>query len=107
MWRKFRIVVLLFILATVAHRTWLLNGQTEWKKTLYVNVYPINMDGSQASGQYIANLQPDQFDEIAEYYSAQSAQFDLAVKIPFAIRIGPRVQQQPPQPEKAASMFKP
>ena len=105
MWRKFRIVVLLFILATVAHRTWLLNSHTEWKKTLYVNVYPINMDGSQVSDRYIASLQPDQFEEIAEYYSGQSAQFNLAVKTPFAIRIGPRVQQQPPQPEKAASML--
>jgi len=105
MWRKFRIVVLLFILATVAHRTWLLNSQTEWKKTLYVNVYPINMDGSQVSDRYIANLHPDQFEEIADYYSGESSQYHLAVKKPFAIRLGPKVQQQPPQPEKTASML--
>lgn len=105
MWRKLRIAILLFILATVAHRTWLAGAHTEWKKSLYVNVYPVNMDGSAVADRYIASLQSNQFEEMGDYFAQQSAQYHLGLTRPFEIRLGPKVTQQPPQPQLAASLL--
>jgi len=105
MWRKLRIAILLFVLATVAHRTWLQKNQLEWTRSLYVAVYPINADGSDVSASYISSLDAEQFDEIARYYAEEAARFGLALKRPFEVRLGPKVNVLPPQPEKHASML--
>jgi hypothetical protein len=105
MWRKLRIAILLFVLATVAHRTWLQNTDLDWKKSLYVAVYPINMDASEVSGKYIANLKADQFEGIADYYGEEAARFNLSLKRPFEVRLGSQVHNLPPQPEKNTGML--
>ena len=105
MWRKLRIAILLFVLATVAHRTWLQTSQTDWKKSLYVAVYPINMDGSDVSASYISRLDAEQFDEIVQYYAEEAARYKLVLRRPFEVRLAPKVTALPPQPEKHASML--
>lgn len=105
MWRKLRIGILLFILATVAHRTWLAGAHTEWKKSLYVNVYPVNMDGSAVAERYIASLHSEQLEEIGDYFAGQSMAYHLPLARPFELRLAPKVAQQPPQPERAASLL--
>jgi len=105
MWRKLRIGILLFVLATVAHRTWLQSHHLDWKKSLYVAVYPINMDGSDTAAKYIAALDVDQFDEIAAYSAEEATRYGLALRHPFEMRLAPKVSALPPQPEKQASML--
>lgn len=105
MWRKFRIVILLFVLATVAHRTWLQGSQNDWKRSLYVAVYPINMDGSQAASSYIAGLDAEQFDEIATYYADESVRFGLSTRRPFEVRLAPKVEARPPQPARNGNVL--
>jgi len=105
MWRKLRVAILLFVLATVAHRTWLENQHLEWKKSLYVAVYPINMDGSDTTSQYISTLDASQFEEVANYAAEEAARYGLALRRPFEVRLAPKVDTLPPQPEKQASML--
>ncbi|MGZ8251083.1 MAG: hypothetical protein ACXW1P_01950 [Methylophilaceae bacterium] len=105
MWRKLRIAILLFVLATVAHRTWLESQHLDWKKSLYVAVYPINMDGSDAAAKYIATLDADHFDEIAIYAAEEATRYGLALRRPFEMRLAPKVDALPPQPKEQASML--
>jgi hypothetical protein len=105
MWRKLRIVVLLFILATVAHWAWLETHDLEWKDSLYVAVYPINADGSAQAGAYIDLLSADHFLEIPEFMSEEAARYDLGIASPFELRLGAVVDSQPPQPVKNAGML--
>lgn len=105
MWRKLRILILLFILGTVAHRAWLETHDLEWKDSLYVAVYPINADGSAQAEAYIDLLSADQFLEITAFLSEEAARYDLNLRSPFQMRLGAAVDSKPPQPVKNAGML--
>lgn len=61
MWRKLRILVLVSVLATAAHRAWLEAHDLEWKNSLDVTVYPINADKSNEVDVYIDQISAAQF----------------------------------------------
>lgn len=96
MWRKIRIVILLFILATVAHRTWLQNHDLKWKDSLYVAVYPVNFDRNSKVARYISVLQQEQFEAITEYFSEEGQRYNLRLRKPFEVRLGPSIDSLPP-----------
>ena len=102
MWRVIRIAILLFILATVAQQSLLKDGAPDWKRTLYVTLYPVNADGSVASTQTITHLDATQFEDIEEYFAEESAQFNLGITKPFAVRLGSEVKALPPRPSAGA-----
>ena len=109
MWRKLRVLILLFILATVAHRAWLESHDLEWKDSLYVAVYPVNADGSDQARTYIQQLSADQLLGITDYFAEQAARYELNLAYPFQLRLGPAVDDQPPQPPQSvqnANMLK-
>ena len=57
MFRRFRIVVLLYILILVGGGAWLTRtDSTDWQEPLWVLVYPINTDHSNAADTYIEIL---------------------------------------------------
>ncbi|MDX9950855.1 MAG: hypothetical protein RBS75_02030 [Methylophilaceae bacterium] len=105
MWRKLRILILLFILATVAHRAWLETHDLEWKDSLYVAVYPINADGSEAASRHIPRLDADQLQEITDYLAEEAARYDLEILFPFQLRLGAEVDHPPPQPPKNGTVL--
>ncbi|PKO51617.1 MAG: hypothetical protein CVU26_08165 [Betaproteobacteria bacterium HGW-Betaproteobacteria-2] len=105
MWRKLRILILLFILATVAHRAWLETHDLEWKDSLYVAVYPVNADGSEAASSHIPRLDSDQLQEITDYLAEEAARYDLAIRFPFQLRLGAEVDHPPPQPPKNGTVL--
>ena len=65
MWKKFRLTVLLLILATAVQQTWLDKVARGWKGNFYVAVYPINADGS-AKVAVHSDLSRENFMPIAE-----------------------------------------
>ena len=71
MWRKLRIAILLFVLATVAQQAWLSERDLDWGDNFYVALYPVNSDDSPAVASYIGTLTPEQFDPLTEYFSAR------------------------------------
>lgn len=104
MWRKIRIAVLLFVLATVAHQAWLNERDLEWGRNFYVALHPINADRSPSVGAYIASLKPEQFEPLTEYFAAEAQRYGLQMYQPFAVRLGPEVTDIPPLPPRSATM---
>lgn len=105
MWRKLRILILVFVLATVAHRAWLETHDLEWKDGLDVAVYPINADKSDDVDAYIVQISAEQFLEVSEYLAEEAARYGLNLNLPFQIRLGPIVDDRPPQPAVNTSLL--
>lgn len=105
MWRKLRIVILLFILATVAHRTWRQTQAPEWRNNFYVAIHPVNIHGSAHVTQYLSTLDPEQFHAISDYFAEESERYDLAIRRPFEVQLGAQIDSQPPQPTVRGNML--
>ena len=98
MWKKIRIFILLLILATVIQNQWLDKADKNWKKSIYVALYPINADGSVAADKTIQALKQDDFLESRDYLEVQSRYHGLTLYHPFEFRLGEPVNSLPPLP---------
>ena len=106
MWRKARIVVLLFILATVAQTAWLARTRSvEWQEPLRVAIYPIVADGSTQTGAYVDALRLTQFSGIETFFADEARRHGLALMKPVEIMLAPRVMSVPPAPPRNAGVF--
>lgn len=104
MFRKFRILILLFILASVGLAAWRTNARlTAWEHTIHVAIYPIAADDSPATTNYLNSLNKDNFDEIAEWMQGQTRQQGLPVLQPIALNLAPALTEKPPLPPPNAS----
>jgi hypothetical protein len=99
MWRKLRILALLFILATVAQGAWLARGRTtEWNNTVRVTLYPINGDHSAAAGDYVGQLDASRFEPIEAFFKREAAGYGMTVAKAVEVSLAPAVAAQPPRP---------
>lgn len=106
MWRKARIVVLLFILATVAQTAWLSRVRSvEWREPLRVAIYPVVADGSAQSGVYVDALRLEQFAGIETFFADEARRHGLTLAKPVEIMLAPRVNSVPPAPPRNAGAF--
>ncbi|MBS1139109.1 MAG: hypothetical protein H6R13_562 [Proteobacteria bacterium] len=97
MFRKFRILILLLILATVGLGAWRSNSRlTAWEHTVHVAIYPIAADNSSATTSYVNSLNKDSFEEIAQWLQAQTDNLGLSVLQPVALNVAPPIAEQPP-----------
>jgi len=104
MWRAIRIIVLLFILATVAQAAWLARARTaEWKTSLTVAIYPINGDGSEAADAYIRRLRAESFRPIEEFIKDEATRYGVNLYQPVAVKLAPVVVSRPPAPPHGGS----
>lgn len=103
MWRKLRIAILLFVLATVAQQAWLSERDLDWGDNFYVALYLVNSDDSPAVASYIETLTPEQFDPLTEYFAAEAQRYGLTQYHPFEIQLGASVNSHPPMPPRSAS----
>lgn len=105
MWRKIRIALLLFVLATVVHRAWLQEQQLRWQDTVHIALYPINVDGDTETSSYIKKLDTSQFQPIADFLAEESVRYGLAVNRPFELRLGPGIDKLPPKPPESGGIM--
>lgn len=99
MFRKFRILILLLILATVGLGAWRANSRlTAWEHSIHVAIYPIAADDSPTTARFVGDLSNDDFAEIAEWLQEQSKRHGRTVLQPVAIRVAPVVEARPPAP---------
>ena len=99
--RKIRILTLLIILFLVAAGTYLKQlRSTDWDRPLTVAIYPINGDGSTVSSKYISELTLDNFQDIETFFVDEAEHYDLALKHPVELVMGPVLAQLPPAPPK-------
>lgn len=99
MWRKIRIVALLFVLATVAQGAWIARSRTtEWNNTVRVTIYPVNGDGSEAAASYVAKLSASHFQPIEAFFKREAAGHSTMVGKPVEISLAPQIGSRPPEP---------
>jgi hypothetical protein len=97
MFKVIRIGILLMILFFVAVSTWLTQSRsTDWNNTLWVKVYPINADGSEASRRYIEALQESDFSGIEDFIAREIRKFGQELASPLRMELGLEVKEQPP-----------
>lgn len=106
MFKTIRIVILLFILFFVAVNTWLSQARsTDWNNSLWVKVYPINADGSDASTQYINGLKPNEFAAIESFVMREAERYGKTINQPVRMELGQQITEQPPEIEDSPGMF--
>lgn len=105
--KKLRILFLLFVLVIVAGDYWFTKLRTtDWDMPLHMVVYPINGDGSEVTAQYIEQLSEDVFEPVEDYLTAEAAEYDLPLKDPLTIKLGPIVDEIPPRPPADRQVLK-
>lgn len=97
--RTLRIALLLLILLAVAGDAWLTRVRsTDWDEPLWVSVSPINGDGSEAAGRYIATLSDQSFEPVEAFLAREAARYGLTLRAPARVRLAPEVREHPPTP---------
>lgn len=97
MFKALRIAILLFILFMVAMGTWLTQlRSTDWNNSLWVKIYPINGDGSDASNDYIEGLSVNAFAGIEEFLAREVRRYGHVLERPVRIELGEPIPEQPP-----------
>lgn len=97
MFKAIRITVLLLILVFVALSTWLSAARsTDWNNSLWVKVYPINADGSEATARYIDTLDVEVFAGIEEFIAREADRYGQTVARPVRMELGELIDEQPP-----------
>ncbi len=106
MFKVIRIAVLLFILLFVALSTWLSQARsTDWNNSLWVKIYPINADGSEASAEYISRLESDDFTGIEEFIARETERYGKSLSRPLRMELGRPINEQPPAIEPGSGTF--
>jgi hypothetical protein len=97
MFRRFRILILLLVLATVGLGSWRATSRlTAWEHTIHVAIYPIAADRSPTTASYISGLNHESFTDIAQWMQEQTARNGLAILQPVALRVAPPLAEMPP-----------
>jgi len=97
MFKALRISILLVILLFVALESWLTKARsTDWNGSLWVKVYPINADGSDATTRYIQGLEVDDFADIEEFIARETERHGRSVRRPVRMELGSEIFEQPP-----------
>ena len=86
MFKRIRVAVLLYILAFTALGNYLASARsTDWDETLWVDIYPINADGSAHTQAYIDGLSTSDFKKIETYFAAEAMRYGVPLDRPFRV----------------------
>ena len=106
MFRKLRVLVLLYILAFAAIGNFLASARsTDWNGTLWVDVYPINADGNDRVQTYVDGLTDADFDAIESYLAAEAQRHGVMLAEPFRIALAHQLDRRVPELPTDASVF--
>ncbi len=99
MFKAFRILILLLILAGVALGASRTKARSvEWKYDLPVNLYPVNGDGSENVAQYLRTLSVEDFKPIQKFMREEADRYGRASSAAIEIRLGSTIEDIPPAP---------
>ncbi len=98
MWKILRIAVLLLVLAGVGAAAWLDRvSTTSWNQTLWVGIFPLNGDGSEAATRYIEELRVEDFASIESFFAQEAERYGVKVDRPVRVDLYPSPRELPPQ----------
>jgi hypothetical protein len=97
--RQVRITLLLLILFAVAANTWLTQLRTtSWNKSLWMVIYPVDGDGSEATQRYIDTISAADFSDIGVFLADQARRYAVGISEPVTLRLASQVHERPPMP---------
>jgi len=97
-WRALRLTVLGFILVLTGLGAWLSKARTaSWQRPLWVAIYPINADASDASTRYIASLGDEAFAPIDAFFAREAARYGVALTGPVETHLYAALAERPPE----------
>ncbi len=106
MFKAIRISILLLVLTFVVLNTWLSQARsTDWNNSLWVKIYPINADGSEATSRYINSLEVRTFEEIESFVAREAARYGKTVARPVRMELGRPIVEQPPTLNSSMSVL--
>ncbi len=104
--KRIRIAILLFILATVATATWRqTHAIANWVAPLELTLYPVNGDGAAETEQYISHLSTDRFDDITGFLDEEAKAYGVSTTPLVELSLGPEQSGRPPYPPRHGSML--
>jgi hypothetical protein len=104
MFKAFRILILLFILAGVALGAWRSKTQSvEWKYDLPINIYLLNGDGSENVAKYLHSLTAADFKPIEKFMRDEAERYGRSSNASIEIKLGGIIASLPPAPPHNAS----
>ena len=96
--RALRISFLLFVLVVVAVGAWLdRHVTTSWQHTVWVGLYPVNADGSEAARRYIGALREDDLASVATFINGEAHRHGIAIDEPVHVRVYAALAERPPE----------
>lgn len=105
--RTLRIAILLYVLLFVAVGAWISRAATtDWEDTLYVNLYPVNGDGSDRAAAWIERLEARDFEPIERYLQSEAERYGRTPARALDITLGPTMEEDPPRPPADGNMLK-
>lgn len=97
MWKIFRVTVLVLLLIGVSAMTWFDRiTSTSWQNTLWVGLFPLNGDGSEATEQYVRGLTVADFASIETFFAGEAPRFGVSVTRPVRVELYPSPRSAPP-----------
>ena len=98
MFKQLRIAILVYILLFVAAGNYLASRRsTDWDSALWVDVYPINAEGTPTAAAFIDMLTPDSVQAIEDFFAEQAQDYGLQLKRPFELDLAPPLTESPPE----------
>lgn len=105
--RRLRIIGLLFVLFFVSADAMLSKMRsTDWDRSLWVVIYPINGDSSNISSSYIRHLEPATFRPISHFLSREMKRYGRLLNSPIKFKLHPEVTELPPRPPEDGAVLK-
>ncbi|MBL4762499.1 MAG: hypothetical protein JKY93_07365 [Gammaproteobacteria bacterium] len=97
--KKLRVFLLLLILLFVALNSWSIKSRsTDWDQPLWVAIYPINADGSNASKNTIQTLSVEDFQFVESFMRREAKRYALSIENPVTMKLAPEIKELPPTP---------
>lgn len=98
MFKAVRITILLIVLFFVSVSTLLTQARsTDWNSSLWIKIYPINADGSEAADKYIQGLKSSDFAGIEAFVARETERYSRDISKPVRLELGNLIDEQPPR----------
>jgi len=106
MWRVLRMSILLLILGIALYSNWYdRRSTTDWDKTLWIGIFPIDADGSAISSAYAAGLTPERIADIEQFLNREAKRYGVAIDRPVRVDLYPLVSEKPPPHDAAGNVL--
>lgn len=98
MLKTIRISFWIIVVLAVLWQLWEEYQILQWRRPLYVALYPVNADGDAEVERYINELTQKDFMVLEDYFSEEAKRYHLGIRRPVMVRLGSVVKAVPPAP---------